>query len=663
MKLKFNFLYIRAAFIAPLLFSPALANAANFTITSGNTVGAQTIGAGAGETGTIDEGGTISTNAASAATSTSVGGTLINRGTITTTGASNSHGMVSNAANNTVQNYGSITTNTNISNGMRSTATNTTMDNYGTIIANGPGMRTSSTDNTLTNYGSIVTSGTNSEGIAAAGDDNTIINNGTITVTTLNSDGLGSDGGTDGNTFINNGTINVSGTGTSGIANFSTNATVTNNGTINATGNTNIAIYNNANATVILGANSKTNGSIDFNGGTNQLQYDVSGAARGGSIARVTGGVNGTVTTSVIGTASLAEGAQVVQSGDDVAVVTADNFAGTQQAISQTVNYTNDIINQRQQMALLGKNTGISSDTQVATDTSAFNDASPAAGWGMKQQHVAWAEGFGSYQERADHDDMAESQAVSGGVLTGVDMAPNDAGYKTGAYIGVFAGNVEMGANNFREIDNTGFLAGGYVGKEYGKYYVNGQLAAGFSNNDSDRQIGGTTASADYNSYFVSPSVTVMRPYAATGVTLVPSVTVRYTGQHDAGYSETGSVANQIVDSRFINTLGTRAVVEAHIEPTQFEGGVLTPVLRAGVEGATTLGGGDADVTVLGSNLTFDPQGSDNVVDGILGANVAYDINSNVNIYADAEASVGLNHGSMSDNLGGTGRLGARWKF
>lgn len=257
---------------------------ADFIVQSGQTVGGQTLNSG--ETGTVQDGGTISTSAngdigidgssATHVTATnngaiSTGGiladgininnesTAINSGIITTSG-DDAFGIAA-WDNNTVSNSGTIITNGISADGING-RDNNRLGNRGTIItygddsygmagrynnfiANQGAITTSGVDgygiytwdnNSVTNNGRITTSGYNGDGMDT-GDGNTIINNGTITTSGDIADGIDSN---DGNTIINNGTVSISGDSdmfgeASGIEGDNNN-TIINNGFIRTSG-------------------------------------------------------------------------------------------------------------------------------------------------------------------------------------------------------------------------------------------------------------------------------------------------------------------------------------------------------------------------------------------------------------------------------------------
>lgn len=688
--LKLNSLVLVSSVLPVLCFS---AHAADFTITNGQTVTAtQTIGAGANETGTLEDGGTISTtgNSNSAITSTSASGTIINGGTITTTGDS-SYGVNIGflTHNNTINNNGSIFTTGANAYGIYSFVTsNVTITNTSSIDTDGAGstaIYARGDDGTVSNTGSITTDGDNAIGVFFFGNDNVLINNGTITTNGDNAQGVLSNAASD-NVITNNGTIIANGVSSHGIQINGSDNTIINNGTVIANGSGAALRVSNISGTIInqgyaqsvggnaieLSATDSTltikpgswiNGRVLFDGGGDRiLQYDVSGTGRAGGILAITGTITGTPTTSIINTGTLASDYRVVQSGDIVAVITPDQFGTSQQIITQTLNDIDNVLNNRQQLIALGDTTEVNADTRYATSTAVLSDDSNPNDWAIRDRNIAWAEVFGSYQKRGQTSDTSQSKVRAGGFIVGIDLPQTTDGLDTGFYVGGFGGNLDVGS--FRDIDSRGVIAGGHIGKSYDKYYLSGGLNIGYSKNDSRRLTGVDTARSDYASYFASPSVTIMRPIDKDGFTLVPNFTLRYVVQHDSSYTETGAVANQSVDARNTHALDAKAMVEARMAPLQLKDNTtLKSTFRGGVRGHTVIGGDETDINVLGNTLSFDPKGNDHTVDGILGVNLNLSQSENFNLYFDAEANMGLNHGGPSENKGSTGRIGMKWQF
>ncbi len=288
------------------------------------------------------------------------------------------------------------------------------------------------------------------------------------------------------------------------------------------------------------------------------------------------------------------------------------------------------------------------------------------------QQHnskvyKAWAEVYGSYRERPDYHDSVYSKNKSGGIVAGVNLPQKINGVSYGVYASIFTGSTDIGKIKFREIDTQGAMIGGVAATNVGDYDVSGQIALGFSANDSDRVVGGGSANAkaDYNSYFASPSMTVSQDFVYGTVKYSPSLTGGYTLTRTESYTEHGSLADQTIDAKTSHMLSGRALVEATPLPLLFgeQQSVLKHSYRAGLQAHAGIGDQSIDVSVLGTNVTIDPD-ADRTLDGIVGINLDYyDMKHGMNVYFDGEAALGINHGGLSDNMGGTAKVGLRWTF
>lgn len=534
------------------------------------------------------------------------------------------------------------------------------INSAGGAVQSATGITTSDDNVTITNNGTILVN-TNaaaisvSFGIYIGGDNATITNNGTITTTA-----------TAGTTALSTG-ISINGN----------NATITNNGTITTTAtagttalSTDISINGN-NTTLILGENSNTPNGVSFSGTNNVVQYTVGqsfpeeggGFGTGLTAAPDLSGFTGAYTVNEISNpSSIPAGAVFITSGGKTLAVTPDIFASSDQIIiTQNAAQAGNLVIQHQQRNLV-KNAHNTSQTSKPAHIS---DVEPAAGGDTTPQNNYWLEGFGSYKERPKDGGAAFSRARSGGVLIGVDFPETPDGYKSGIYISGFAGNNTLGHTAFRKIKSKGALVGGYVNRAFKGFNLSAQLSGGFAEHDSDRNVGADIANAEYHSIFFSPALTIMRPYSTVvnGVTFVPSVTARYTGQYIGSYKESGSSANQNVASRFHHALGLRVQTAAYLDSIRLKEGLLTPVFRLGIEGSTTIGSQNTDLTVLGKNVSFSPSGGDNFIDGIAGFYLSYNADNGPIFYFDGEASVGLNKAGAHNNIGGIARFGVRWLF
>ncbi|MBN3847281.1 autotransporter outer membrane beta-barrel domain-containing protein [Paraburkholderia sp. Ac-20342] len=226
----------------------------------------------------------------------SSGNTITNgaSGVISTTGAYND-GIAANGDNNTLVNNGTITT--------------SGANSYGMTAAWGQS-NTGASGNTLINTGSVTTSGSNARAASLLGGSGTINNSGTLTASGRDSTSVYMQGNND--TLVNSGTIRTTGTASSsgnvdavvsntigssftatitneaggqiisdngiGVRSTNGNTTITNAGLIQGGGGT--AIKNgNGNDSLILQTGSQIIGTADGGGGANTVQLQGSGTA------------------------------------------------------------------------------------------------------------------------------------------------------------------------------------------------------------------------------------------------------------------------------------------------------------------------------------------------------------------------------------------------
>ncbi|MBN8520348.1 MAG: autotransporter outer membrane beta-barrel domain-containing protein [Alphaproteobacteria bacterium] len=534
-----------------------------------------------------------------------------------------------------------------------------------TLFASGTG--------TIQSGGTVSTNSMFQYGIRLNGSQARVINHGTISagVSALDSIYLGA--GATGSQISNHGTIVNTTTTGYGIFSTANDVTLYNNGSIVMDVASDSAItMSGLRNILILGPQSDIQGVVHFQGAGGILQYetDISFPAEGGGFA-VLGRtpplpqIIGTYTTQVTGqmpTLMVKDSVIVSNAGQSLAV-TPDIFVSTNQSVTQSTQHTANILDQRQQVAFLGKNHTIHSGTQYAADGASLNDMSPAAsGWGIFEKSVAWVEGFAAFKERPAYNASAYQTAKSRGIVAGLDLPENMHGYRTGYYAGTFDGDLTLGKTGFRKIDTSGFLSGGYISKNWGAYQFIGHLMGGAADHDSERRVNQNLAMASYRSYFTAPSVTAMRTITTPDITWVPSVTVRYQGQITESYTERGSSANQTVSETYNQTLTGRLQLDAYLQDIYFSHGFLSPSFRIGLEGQTALGEESVLLNVLNTNVLLDTE-SEKTVDALFGINLVYDTGTPLSFYVDGEMSIGLKQPDLSDNVGGTARIGMKWLF
>ncbi len=250
--------------------------------------------------------------------------TIINQGTLATSGDSSDAIDVNN--NSTVTNSGSLTTSGTFARGIYS-SNNNTITNSGSITTTGNnsfGIRVHDSSS-VTNSGSITTSGNDSDGIDLE-DRNVVTNTGSVTTTGSNSSGIFADD--DDNTINNSGSIVTRGNTSSGIEADDDNV-VTNSGTITTTGNDSAGV-------LLDDRNAVTNAGTISTSGTNSDGIevdDLSTINNSGSI--VTSGVssagifadnNNTITNS--GRIVSAQGLAFQIDNDNTVNLNAPSFIG-----------------------------------------------------------------------------------------------------------------------------------------------------------------------------------------------------------------------------------------------------------------------------------------------------------------------------------------------
>jgi hypothetical protein len=212
-----------------------------------------------GDTLTITQNGAIqaSGNNKKAILATGGNNTIINAGTIRTTGNTGSDAIQALAGFNTIINHGDITTAGNSSRAIFAAGDANTIVNSGAInTINSAGIRTNNGNlDSITNTGTIQTSGPGSRGIYSTGNSNTIYNYGSITTT-------GATDGTDSadairvignfNTVTNSGSILTLGDGGNGVYATGNSNTINNTGAISTSGENAIGIYAQGDSNVIM---------------------------------------------------------------------------------------------------------------------------------------------------------------------------------------------------------------------------------------------------------------------------------------------------------------------------------------------------------------------------------------------------------------------------
>jgi hypothetical protein len=505
-------------------------------------------------------------------------------GAINTTGANavNAFGV-----NNTITNSGSISTNGNSVHAILSQGNNATIINSGSISTNGNASLAiflQGNNATIINSGSISTNGDNSPGI------NVPLNNATIT---------------------NSGSISTNGDNSSGIIAGGLNPIINNSGMISATGSNSFSVTGFANAmTLNLLAGSQIIGRIDLGGGAD--------------IVNIYGGsVSANLTFENTGNINLF-GAGVVL-GDNVITVDATGESTRGVALARMSSSIHNVVSQRMNQTAPLK------PVQVAA-----LELSPGM-YFSEHKPVAWAEFFGGGFDRDAEDNALGYDYDHVGVNFGYEWDVDQ--NRVGLMGGIVITDTETDASSFNSEANN-FYIGAYGNRKINGFNITGSLLAGYGDHDNERRVidnidGEQVAKSDFDSFFISPALTVASAYTVSEkIELRPSANISYSMAWLDGYTETGTSNSNIkVDDRNAKALTAKAQLAAAYALSQRS----ELEFRVGINSRHT-DDDDTVASIAGSQFKFAAVGDENVTGGFAGASLRVLNANNLTLIADLEA-------------------------
>ena len=532
---------------------------------------------------------------------------ITNNGVIEALGVA-TYGIISDAAGGRVANRGFIGVSGTAAAGIIGDGPDLEIDNSGSIEAHGTaaaGIIWQNNGLQLRNSGSIVVSGLASVGIGASGNDIAIANSGTVNAFGTAATGIGTLFGSA--TVSNSGSVIVEGLGAVGIAAQGSNSVITNSGRVFS--DQSVAIYFGApDATLNLLGGTAIQGPIVFSGGGNTVTF---GPALNAVMSFSGSGLPQTV---------LAGGRPFVASGDSVAVVDITGFASSGPLVEDLVD-------------------GIAGVAEARMS---------APGDGLPEPHKgpdAWISTFGGIRSQGGSGALAGFSEALGGVVAGAERRSGD-GFLGGLFLGGAAGSTEVD-DDAQEIVHRGVFAGGYLGYDAGAHFAEAAFLAGVIEERSRRRVannlvldGVETARADFNSVFLSPSVTFGTRLPVAAGTLIPSVRLRYAGLFIDDYAETGSDGDLAVSRRQVNVFEARGQLALALAPVSTPSQAWQTTLRAGID-AIAQNSDDVSATLLGQDISFAAGGKKFVLRGFAGADVAAEVGAGMTLNAGFEAGYG----------------------
>ncbi len=442
--------------------------------------------------------------------------------------------------------------------------------------------------------------------------------------------------------------INVLGqvSGPTGIIASAFATSITTSGFVQGTGGTAIQLGL-GDDTLTVNTGASFDGLIAFDGGTNTVNV-CSDSAMSASFTLDNGGTLNFNDCTTQGTAALA--------GNTFSTVDANiGFVQMQESVLDVSEFLFD--------SLGLQNGGLTSVMEEARKSISYQVAmlgsSPTGPKGRKDKG-AWVRGLGGFLDKSEDGPSPGSDQRFWGALMGSDLWQGRR-VALGLFGGYVGTDVEVG-NNQQTIDSTRYLGGGYLNSLFGGWHVNVSALGGGGEHRQGRDVnsGLERAYADYKSTFVSAGASVERAFGdyMKGIGFKPGFGVTYSAEYVDGYTETNIASPLIVDDFLAaGVTGYAEIAFLAIRPTQ--GSDLFGVeVRAGAKGRENTGDDEINVTLLGSNLSFEPVGKDTSVDGYVGIGVEGSFYDQIVIFADLEGRKG------GETQGGvTAQTGIKWIY
>lgn len=506
-------------------------------------------------------------------------------------------------------------------------------------------------NNSFSNAGNVIQSSAYSGG--GLGDDSGLFLNGAHVTTVLNSGIISASSsgtlapfapsethgvllnGATVTTFTNSGIITASSSvsvsgpiGVTGIfVNGGTITTLNNSGTISAYytgggggfgGAASYAIYNNGGTigTLNILDGSSIVGGFQNNGtiGTLNVYHTVTNANFDStfSVPTISGNQPGTTNIYVTTPAHC----QYVTVGGRTVGVDTSGFGANGQSIRQVTGSISRLANTNGLIQSIGAKIAMQNADPYATTSDLCADGAPAPA-GKVGNSDFWIRGFtGRNKVDATAGSVDYINTYSGGAV-GIERDWSE-GVRAGAFIGAGATDNNLGGGLGGSAADLIFM-GGYATKVMGTFFAKVGLTGGRGNNTGTRNIAAATpetALADYDSWYLSPEVSVGKVYdlgqrLGGTFTMTPVLTVRYVYAHQDGYTETGATNNLTMNDSHSTTVEERAELKFTYATEAF--GDYRMKLNASVGGlGQQNGGGAMSGALLGAPLSFATPGNQN---------------------------------------------------
>ncbi len=276
---------------------------------------------------------------------------------------------------------------------------------------------------------------------------------------------------------------------------------------------------------------------------------------------------------------------------------------------------------------------------------------------------AAWLRGFGNTADQDMRDGVQGYDSNTVGAMAGLDvMLEND--IRLGVNASYAVTDIETDGAGNHETDIDTYRIGAYGGKDFERFYVEGQASFAYNDIKTSRNItfGGLnrTANGDTEGYEYGARIGAGMPLALDDrQTLTSIVDFQYIHAEVDEFTETGAGAlNATVDNEDIDVaeLAIGAKYDADIN---YDVGTLTPSLR--LSGSYDFIGDTAvsNQTFTGGGSTFRVEGADPAQFSInYGAGISWANNDNI-----WEVSLNYDGKTKSDYISHGARIEAKYRF
>ncbi|MEM1154247.1 MAG: autotransporter outer membrane beta-barrel domain-containing protein, partial [Pseudomonadota bacterium] len=492
--------------------------------------------------------------------------------------------------------------------GIRALLGQATIVNEGTIsTAVGDGIRTGGSASQITNNLSIQAQ---LNGIRSDGADAIVDNAGSVDAATLH--GIRSSGASA--TINNSGTVSGA---VHGVRVSSGQTILTNTGTI-AGSSSGIAIFDAQDVTVInAGEVSGDNFAIFVDDSASNTSIELREGSRTTGLAQF--GSNGKLTVD------RGMNLALTFEGDAPEVISRDPYAvDTSNRVIYTVDPTGFALagSYLQTTAGAVHDATFRSYRRSASAQGGSADAMKASPSSQPNKRL-WLNTLGGYLSLDGGGDNASADQAYGGLIGGMGVETAERHF--GGFFGASYSRQETD-NDVQEIDTGSLFAGFYAIHHFGRYWLNTSGLIGYARFSSERSVtsntdarGVETASADYNGFFLSPSVSLG---TAIGQRTQISVGGYYSGLFMESYSESGSSANLHVSKRDVHAASLRANLDYRIYEREGDNSLLAVDFWGGIDGLFNLGGDGVNAKVNDSPLNFSASFNDSTTVGFIGIGI-----------------------------------------